>query len=216
MAMVRLARQSALALLLALLLTAAVAAQSAPPHRAGLVIVHGDGRVITRCVAFDEEAISGIDLLRRSDLSLVLSAYGGLGYGVCAIDGEGCASRQDCFCQCRSSPCAYWTYSHLRPDGSWAISGVGASGWLLHDGDVDGWVWGDGTVAPPTLTLSDICPPPPAVAPTATPAATAPPPVPQAAPASPPPVSAPHSYPFFALMVAFLLGGLVWAVLQRR
>lgn len=215
-AMVRLARQGALALGIALLLTAAVVAQSAPPHRAGLVIVHGDGQVVTRCVAFDEEAISGIDLLRRSDIPLVLSAYGGLGYGVCAIDGEGCADGQDCFCQCRGNPCAYWTYSHRRPDGSWAISGVGAAGWLLHDGDVDGWVWGDGTVAPPALALSDICPDPSVAEPTATPAATATLlPLP-AVPASLPAASAPNGYLFFALMVAFLLGGLVWAVLRRR
>ncbi len=208
------ARQSALALLIALLLTAAVAAQSAPPHRAGLVIVHGDGRVVTRCVAFDDETISGVDLLRRSGLSLVLSSYGGLGYGVCAIDGEGCASGQDCFCQCRSNPCNYWTYSHRQADGSWAISGLGASAWQLHDGDVDGWVWGDGSVAPPALALSDICPEPSSAAPTATPTATTTLPTPQAAPAAASPT--PNGYLFFVLMVAFLLGGLVWAILRRR
>jgi hypothetical protein len=81
-----------------------------------------------------------------------------LGYGVCAIEGEGCPAGQDCFCQCRSIPCAYWVYSHRRPDGSWAISGVGASGWEVHDGDVDGWVWGDGSTAPPIVTFEQICP----------------------------------------------------------
>jgi len=210
------ARQGALALLIALLVTATVTAQPAPPHRAGLVVVHGDGQVVSRCVAFDEEAISGIDLLRRSGLALVLGAYGGLGYGVCAIDGEGCASGQDCFCQCRSSPCTYWTYSHRRPDGSWAISGLGAGAWLLHDGDVDGWVWGDGTVAPPSIDLDDICPPTPP-APTSTPVPAPIMPLAQATPTPlPPRASFPATYPFFASLVAFLLGGLSWAVLRRR
>jgi len=132
-------------------------AQGPPLHRAGLVVVHGDGRVVTRCVAFGEETLTGADLLRRSGLPVVLASYGGLGYGVCAIDGEGCGVGQDCFCQCRGATCAYWSYSHRQPDGSWAISGVGASAWLLRDGDVDGWVWGDGAVAPPVVSFEEVC-----------------------------------------------------------
>lgn len=138
--------------------TVPVSAQQEGPHYAGLVIVHGDGRVITRCVSFSEETISGLDLLRRSGLALTVSPFGGMGYGVCAIDGEGCGEGEACFCQCESAPCRYWVYSHRRPDGSWALSGVGASGRRLADGDVDGWVWGDGSVAPPHLEFSEICP----------------------------------------------------------
>jgi len=144
-----------------------VQAQEPPPHRAGLVIVHGDGRVLTRCVAFTEEAISGTDLLRRSGLGVVVTTYGGLGQAVCAIDGEGCPA-DDCFCRCRGGACAYWTYSHLQPDGSWLLSPVGAGSWLLHDGDVDGWVWGDGSVAPPAISFEAICGPLPRPAPAAT------------------------------------------------
>ncbi len=150
------ARYVALLVAGALLVASPTAAQE-PPHRAGLVVVHGDGRAVTRCVSFAEEAITGVDLLRRSGLSVTLSAFGGLGYGVCAIDGEGCQA-ENCFCQCQGSPCAYWVYSHRQPDGSWAISGVGASSWQLRDGDVDGWVWGDGSTAPPPLPFEAICP----------------------------------------------------------
>ena len=155
-------------LLLLVALALPAQAQEGQPHRAGLVVRHGDGRVVTRCVTFGEESISGEQLLSRSGLAVTFAAYGGLGYGVCAIDGEGCDSR-DCFCQCRGATCAYWTYSHRQPDGSWAISGVGASTWRLRDGDVDGWAWGDGSVAPPSLSLDEICltpvasPPPPSV-----------------------------------------------------
>ena len=140
-------------------LVAPVEAQQPGLHRAGLVVVHGDGRVVTACVAFSEEGISGVDLLRRSGLTVTVGAYTGLGYGVCEIDGEGCPAGQPCFCQCEGSPCAYWTYSHRRPDGSWAISGVGAGGWQVHDGDVDGWVWGDGSTAPPIMAFEELCPP---------------------------------------------------------
>ncbi|NLE44048.1 MAG: hypothetical protein GX620_04955 [Chloroflexi bacterium] len=135
-----------------------VGAQAPPVNRAGVIIVHGDGSVDARCVEFEEEFITGSELLQRAGVDIVLDAYGGLGYGVCQIDGEGCAAGMDCFCQCRSSPCAYWVYSHLQPDGTWMISGVGASSWHLRHGDVDGWVWGDGSEAPPDdITLDDMC-----------------------------------------------------------
>ena len=173
------------ALMLGLILTATliapVSAQQPDPHQAGLVVVRGDGSVTSVCVPFSEESITGAELLRRSGLGVALDAYGGLGYGVCEIGGEGCPAGQDCFCQCRGNPCAYWVYSHRQADGSWAISGVGASGWQVQNGDVDGWVWGDGSTAPPTVAFEQICPPNPA--PTITPA---PPPAPttSAAPAA--------------------------------
>lgn len=177
-----------LALLAALLTTVtAMARQGPPPRQAGLVVVHGDGRVVTRCVTFTEEAISGADLLTRSGFAVVLSPYGGLGYGVCAIEGEGCGPGQDCFCQCRGATCAYWVYSHRQPDGSWALSGVGASTWMVHDGDVDGWVWGDGSTAPPILSFDAICRPSAEVTtPGAQPTATAcPTPIPATATSAP-------------------------------
>ena len=173
------------ALMLGLILTATliapVSAQQPDPHQAGLVVVRGDGSVTSVCVPFSEESITGAELLRRSGLGVALDAYGGLGYGVCEIGGEGCPAGQDCFCQCRGNPCAYWVYSHRQADGSWAISGVGASGWQVQNGGVDGWVWGDGSTAPPTVAFEQICPPNPA--PTITPA---PPPAPttSAAPAA--------------------------------
>ena len=145
-------------ILLANLVTPAHA-QQPDLHQAGLAVVHGDGSIVTACVDFSEESISGAELLRRSGLQVTLSSYGGLGYGVCAIGDEGCPARQDCFCQCRGSPCNYWVYSHRRSDGSWAIAGAGASSWQLHDGDVDGWVWGDGSAAPPAMAFEQICPP---------------------------------------------------------
>lgn len=148
-----------LSLILVTVLAAPIRAQQPDLHRAGLVVVHGDGSVVSACVSFAEESISGAELLLRSGLEVTLAAYGGLGYGVCAIGGEGCFAGQDCFCQCRGNPCAYWVYSHRRPDGSWAISGVGASGWQVHDGDVDGWVWGDGSTAPPVVAFEQVCPP---------------------------------------------------------
>lgn len=148
-------------LLIGAVLTAILAlpayAQQPGPNHAGVVVVHGDGSVAKVCVSFSEESITGAELLRRAGLEVSLTAYGGLGYGVCQIGDEGCPA-DDCFCQCKGSPCAYWVYSHRHPDSSWVISGVGASSWQVHDGDVDGWVWGDGATAPPVVAFEDVCP----------------------------------------------------------
>jgi hypothetical protein len=122
------------------------------------VVVGEGGTIATACVELVEESISGAELLQRSGLGVVLGAYGGLGYGVCAIGDVGCFGGEDCFCQCRSAPCAYWVYSHRQADGSWAVSGVGASAWEVQGGDVDGWVWGNGSTAPPPLSFQQVCP----------------------------------------------------------
>jgi len=222
---------SILSLFLIAVLVAPIYAQQPDPHRAGVVVVHGDGSVTSACIAFAEESISGADLLRRSGLEVVLSGYGGLGYGVCAIGGEGCPAGQDCFCHCRGNPCAYWVYSHRRPDGSWAISGSGASAWQVQDGDVDGWVWGDGSTAPPGVSFEQVCPPEAAqptastvvlepLSPTITPALLPSPAIPTATPVT---AAEPHTrsgnpagYAVFGVVVLGLAGWLIVAGMRGR
>ncbi|MBN2392606.1 MAG: hypothetical protein JXR84_17885 [Anaerolineae bacterium] len=143
-----------LALLLALL-PQPVLAQEGGQNRAGLIVVHGDGRVLTRCVTFTEERISGVTLLQRSGLAVDANT-GPMGSAVCTINREGCPVN-DCFCQCKSNPCTYWNYFHRNTDDSWAYSGMGAATWTVGNGDIDGWVWGDGSTPPPALALDTIC-----------------------------------------------------------
>lgn len=160
-----------IALILVALLSAA-SARATNPNRAGLVIVHGNGQVIKRCVEFSEAQISGLDLLTRSGLDLNLDASNAIGVAVCRIDHEGCTyPSQPCFCQCQGSPCTYWSYWRLV-GGTWKYSSVGASGAVVRNGDVDGWVWGVGTPSgatpPPVVTFEQVCVPS-----TATPTRTA-------------------------------------------
>ncbi|MCJ7549913.1 MAG: hypothetical protein MUQ30_09560 [Anaerolineae bacterium] len=147
---------------LPLLLLALISANSPAPARAqatgnqaGLVIVHGDGRVTTLCVAFPEPLISGADLISRSGLSLVLEA-GPLGMTVCSLNGEGCPST-DCFCECHGTPCVYWNYYHSNPDGSWTYANTGAATRQITNGDVDAWLWGESSELPPSVTFDAIC-----------------------------------------------------------
>jgi len=202
------------------------------PHHAGLVVRHGDGRVVTACVSFSEPTITGEELLIRSGLSLATAPFGGLGAAVCALDGEGCRPPgQGCFCHCQSlgEKCTYWVYSHLGDDGRWQGAASGASAYTVHDGAVDGWTWG-GDVALPALTLADVCsapatataaPSPVTVTPlpgaTATPMSLvftpSPSPSSDRGEASSPPWSA---YAAFVLLGLVLVGGLSWLLGRQR
>ena len=119
-------------------------------HRVGLVADPGDGTLLTRCVAFEEEEISGLAVLERSGLDLETDQG-----SVCAIGGAGCPSS-NCWCQCQGTPCIYWTYWHWI-DESWQYSQVGAASYLVHDGEVEGWRWGDGSASPASVSFEQIC-----------------------------------------------------------
>ena len=110
------------------------------PHGAGLVIRHGDGKIVYAYVEFSESEITGDQLLARSHLPLVVQDFGGLGLAVCSLDGEGCPAT-NCFCKSYQSPSVYWHYYSLNTDGTWSIVSLGPSSHMIHDGDVDGWSW---------------------------------------------------------------------------
>ena len=138
-------------------------AQSPAPvaSRAGLVVVHADGSATSRCVGFPEDGISGFELLARGGFT-VRSEVTSMGASVCSVDGQGCGEGTDCFCQCKSGTCFYWTYWQQFPEG-WRYSNAGAATLQVRDGDVQGWVWGDSSPSavaenePPALAFADIC-----------------------------------------------------------
>lgn len=146
-----------LLLALAAMLLPGTSLRAAVPGRAGLVVRLSDATVITRCVTFQEEQITGVDLLERSGLELEIATDPAFGAFVCKIDRAGCPA-DDCLC---AYPPDYWRY-WLLVDGAWQFSPVGASSRVLRDGDVDGWSWGGaaaGAATPlPAITFADICP----------------------------------------------------------
>ncbi|MBX3015060.1 MAG: hypothetical protein KF832_26305 [Caldilineaceae bacterium] len=144
-------------------------------NQAALVVVHGNGSVITQCIDFSEPQLSGYDLLQRSGLDLNVEVAG-MGAAICRIDHEGCTyPQQSCFCQTEGSSYTYWSYWR-QTDAGWRYSQLGASNQTVLPGAVEGWVWGAGTVdsapEPPPLTFAEICAPAtPTVSPTPSPAA---------------------------------------------
>jgi len=150
---------------LALILAAIPGVLAAQTPRAGLVVVHGDGNTLTRCVELPATTISGVELLVSSGLDLSLDASGGMGTAICRVDNEGCSYPQDdCFCQCQGAPCVYWSYWRREGD-AWIYSSLGASSTTVSDGSLEAWVWNTGTVGrsadrePPSLRFEDVCAP---------------------------------------------------------
>lgn len=165
------ARVRVLLALLLMLGVATVGVNANGVNRAGLVVVHGDGRIVTRCIDFAEPQITGIELLQRSGLDLNVEASG-MGATVCALDGAGCSfPQQSCFCQCEGAGCVYWSYWRWENDG-WRYAQTGAANSTVLPGSLEGWVWGAGSVdsaqPPPGITFAAVC-----AAPTATATATA-------------------------------------------
>ncbi len=127
-------------------------------HYAGLVVRHGDGRMTYAFVPFQEETISGIDLLKRSGISQVTISFGGLGEGVCSLEGEGCSATA-----CRRSVCQgsgvnapFWQYFRQSAPGEWRPLTLGASATKVRDGDVDAWSWTGREAGLPALSLAEV------------------------------------------------------------
>lgn len=141
-----------------LLTTTSAGAEHSPAHEAALVVRHGDGAMTYAIVAFPENEISGMELLRRSGISLVTVSFGGLGEAVCTLEGEGCGVG-DCrkrMCQTGDPNSPFWQYFRQASPGQWVAVPLGVSSSKVHDGDVDGWSWTGKNPGLPSLTVADI------------------------------------------------------------
>ena len=127
-------------------------------HHAALVIQHASGSVITRCVAFAEDQITGLQLVERSGVPYEEQSFGSIGTAMCQLDREPSTVPSGCF---GSGP--YWQYFHRR-GAAWQTSAFGASSSVLRDGDMDGWHYAAGAnQVPGNVEFASVCgaPPPP-------------------------------------------------------
>jgi hypothetical protein len=142
------------------LAVAAVAQAQGGERRAGLVVQYGDGSVATACVRFAEEELTGLQLLERSGLPIVVQS-GGIGAAVCKIGPDGCDyPAESCFCKRDGARSIYWAYYSLS-GGSWSYSNLGVASTRVRDGEVQGWAWGLGEsgsgAQPPVLGIDAVC-----------------------------------------------------------
>jgi hypothetical protein len=121
-------------------------------HHAALVIEHASGSVITRCVAFAEDQITGLQVVERSGVQHEEQSFGSIGAAMCQLDAEPSTVPPGCF---GSGP--YWQYFH-RQGGGWQTSAFGASSSVLRDGDMDGWHYAAGAnQAPGNVAFASVC-----------------------------------------------------------
>jgi hypothetical protein len=178
---------------------APMCAQAAVAHRAAVVVEHGYGRVIRRCVGFNTATATALALLQGSGLEVGTSSYGGgLGAAICQIDYEPSTYPPGCF----TTTGSYWVLFVSRAGGAWTVSDLGASNVAVGNGDDIGFRYDSQNGAdPPPPSPAGTCPvlmPPPARTPTPAARATAPPRAafsPSATstsrPATPPPTTTP-------------------------
>lgn len=121
-------------------------------NRVGLVVQFDDATIVSRCISFNENRISGYTILQRSGLEIA-AAMDPQGAAICKIGNQGCPV-ESCFCEYPN----YWSYWHLAGD-HWQYSSLGASNYYAEDGDVEGWRWGNG-IPPVVMSFAEICNPP--------------------------------------------------------
>ncbi len=131
-------------------------AQTTVPY-AGIVIRPGDGTVTYAYVPLNE-SVSGIELLRRSGVSLVTVGFGGLGEGVCRIEETGCevGPCRSRLCQTGDRDSPYWRYFQAGEQGQWVASPLGGSATKVEPGGVDGWSWTPDDALLPIVEISEI------------------------------------------------------------
>ena len=135
------------------------------PFHAALVVEHGNGSTIQRCVGFSSPTITGDKLLELSGIDYRTSGWPGLGNAVCQIDGE-----PTTFDVCFPSGKPYWAMFVSRGGGAWIVSMNGISSQTFSDGDAEGFRYQTGALPPPPSPTP--CPSPTPV-PTPTPISVA-------------------------------------------
>ena len=113
-------------------------------HKAYVVVQHGSGATVQRCVGFDAQQEPGPDLMKQSGIEMQTqqSSYG---TAVCQVDNEP-AQFSECFP--KNQP--YWALFIGKPDGSWSVSEVGIDQVKLNDGEALGWAYRQQTQGSPS------------------------------------------------------------------
>lgn len=154
--------------------TAPLCAHAASSHRVGLVVEHGDGRVIRICVGFNASTITALAVLQSSGLEIGTESYGSLGTAICQIDHEPAQ-----YTTCLPATGSYWVLFLSHAGGAWTTSSRGASSATVGDGDGVGFRYDPQAGAdPPPPSPAGTCPvvtpsPVPSPVPTPTPVPTA-------------------------------------------
>ena len=129
-------------------------ALAAGTHHVAVVVEHGNGSVLSRCVTFTSDQLKGDEVMHLSGVEYGTSTYGGgLGSAVCQVDGEPASYPPNCL----TSTSAYWAMFVSRGGGRWSISNAGISSQVFSDGDAMGWRYVPPTGGGPPPSPAGVC-----------------------------------------------------------
>lgn len=131
--------------------------RAAGEHHVALVVEHGDGRVVTACVAFTGGMITGEQILNASGIEWGAADYGSLGKAVCQVDHEPATYPPNCL----QAGHPYWATFLARGGGGWSTTPYGVSRQTYVDGDAAGLRYDPPTGSPAAPPPPGPCPPPP-------------------------------------------------------
>ena len=106
---------------------------SSLPHRAYVVVEHGSGATLDRCVGFSGDSIAGDALMKASGIPYQTQHFS-FGDAVCAMDKE-----PKSFDSCLPQGAPYWALWTESGGGAWQEAQVGLADLKLGAGDAIGW-----------------------------------------------------------------------------
>lgn len=103
-------------------------------HRAYVVVQHGSGDSLQKCVGFAGETIDGQSLMDQSGIAFQTQTFS-LGKAVCQIDNE-----PKTYAKCFADSGPNWSL-FIETNGSWTVAQTGYADpkLILHDKDALGW-----------------------------------------------------------------------------
>ncbi|RJP30438.1 MAG: hypothetical protein C4527_09690 [Candidatus Omnitrophota bacterium] len=122
-------------------------------NQAGILIQNSAGALISRCVEFEEEAITVEELLKRSGFKTITSTSAA-GVDLCFLHEEGILLAEECY----TDPHGY-RWNMFQYDGaSWLFTAEKISSVAVRQGDLVGFGYGpEGAVSLPPTSFDELC-----------------------------------------------------------
>lgn len=122
-------------------------------NSSGVVVKNSTGEIITRCVEFEEDAITVEALLERSGFKRV-TQQSSFGAAICYLHNEGNLDAENCF----GHPLGWFWNVFVNRGGEWIAADAGISTVTVSDGDLAGFAYGAfGEATLPPMSFDDVC-----------------------------------------------------------
>ncbi|HKW60347.1 MAG TPA: hypothetical protein VJR46_11410 [Candidatus Dormibacteraeota bacterium] len=124
---------------------ASTCVNASAPHHAYIVVQHGAGARLQKCVGFSGDTIDGKTLMDQSRIEFQSMTFT-FGEAICQIDNEPAQ-----FTKCFADNGPNWSL-FIDTGGAWTVAQTGYTQVTLHDREALGWLYtADQSASPPPL-----------------------------------------------------------------